>query len=128
MFGPADPSVGMIGVVWVGGVQLLIAVFAITQVARWSAEDAEGRLEMVLSAPVHRWRVVLERAAALTIASALIVGAGSLAVGFSAPGQGIQLDAGRLAITTLLVLPFALTFGGPGAVFAAIQPRVAVGV
>src|SRR6266851_4409691 len=46
-----------LGYIWFGFAQLLMAGFAITQVARWSAEDSDGRLEIVLSNPVSRARV-----------------------------------------------------------------------
>src|SRR6266852_3349499 len=49
------------GYIWFGFAQLLMAGFAITQVARWSAEDMDGRLELILSTPVSRGRIVIER-------------------------------------------------------------------
>jgi len=112
---------------WFGGIAaLLLAAYAITQVARWAAEDAEGRLEMTLSAPVPRWRVVVERAAALAAGSAVVIAAAGGATTITVSSQGIQLDGGRLVLAAILRLPFLMSFGGLGAAAASFRPRLAV--
>src|SRR5205085_8811009 len=69
--GQGDLNRAVISVFWFALMPLVLAVFAITQVSRWTADDTEGRLEMVLSEPVPRWRVALEREGALLVATAL---------------------------------------------------------
>ncbi|TMD29178.1 MAG: hypothetical protein E6I92_01420 [Chloroflexi bacterium] len=64
----------VLGYTWLNVAQLLFAGLAITHVARWSAEDSDGRLEMALSAPYSRAAVVVERMAVL-VAVALVVAA-----------------------------------------------------
>src|SRR5207253_5029978 len=59
--GQGDLDRAVISVFWFALMPLVLAVFAITQVSRWTADDTEGRLEMVLSVPFPRWRVALER-------------------------------------------------------------------
>jgi ABC-2 type transport system permease protein len=106
--------------------QLLLAVYAVTTVGRWAAEDSEGRLEMELAAPVHRWRVVLERGATLLAAVALLALAGVVGTGIVGAAQGLALPAGGLFRAGALLLPFALGFGALGAALAGRFPRAAV--
>ena len=118
----------VLGYTWLNVAQLLFAALAITHVARWSAEDVDGRLEMTLSQPFSRSAVVVERMAILTVI-ALVVAAISGAVLFvQSHAQGIDLNAGRLVATSLMLVPFALVFAGAGALLAALAPRAAVGL
>ncbi len=126
LLGQGNPYQAVIGWYWFGIVQLLLAVYAVTQVAHWSAEDAQGRLEMVLSAPVPRWRVVLERGLALTLGCGLIIAAGSVATGLAARAQGITLDGSSLLRASFPLLPFGLCFGALGAAAIGRLPRAAV--
>jgi ABC-2 type transport system permease protein len=126
--GAGDPRVLYMDLFWFGIAQLLIAVYAITQVARWAADDAEGRLEMTLAQPVPRWRVVAERGLGLALASALLAGVGSVVVAAGAPGQGVRLEGSRLLVATLLLVPLALAFAGVGAAITARLPRLAAPV
>jgi ABC-2 type transport system permease protein len=106
----------------------LIAGFAITQVGRWSAEDTDGRLELILSNPVSRTRVVIERAAVLLLGAVIIAALSGLAVGFESHYQSIDLDSGRLAEASLMLVPVALVFAALGALLASRLPRPTVGI
>lgn len=117
-----------LGFIWFGFAQLLMAGFAISQVARWSAEDSDGRLELVLSNPISRGRVVAERAIVLTLGALLITAVSGVAVGVESHYQGIDLDPYRLTIATLLLVPFTLVFAAVGAVMAARIPRATAGL
>jgi ABC-2 type transport system permease protein len=113
---------------WFGVAQLLMAGFAITQVGRWSAEDTDGRLELILSNPVSRTRVVIERALVLALGALIIAAASGVAVGVESHYQSIDLDGGRLAEASLMLVPIALVFAAVGALLAARLPRATVGV
>jgi len=115
-----------VGVIWLSTATLLLSVYAITQVASWAADDAEGRLATILSAPVSRARVVLERLATLLVAVALIAAASSVAVYVVAAGQGIPLDRGRVALAAALLLTIPFAFGSIGQLVAVSRPRIAV--
>jgi ABC-2 type transport system permease protein len=117
-----------LGFIWFGFAQLLMAGFAITQVARWTAEDSDGRLELVLSNPVSRPRVVVERLIALTLGALIIAAVSGVAVGLEAHSQSIDLNNRRLAEASLLLVPFTLVFGTVGALLASRIPRATVGI
>jgi ABC-2 type transport system permease protein len=115
-----------VGVIWLSTATLLLSIYAITQVAAWAADDAEGRLATTLSAPVSRARVVLERLATLLVAVTLIAAAASVAVYVVAAGQGIPLDRGRVALAAALLLTIPFAFGSIGQLVAVSRPRIAV--
>lgn len=48
---------------------LLVAGFAVTQVARWASDAEQHRNDVVLTQAVSMWRLVVERAAALLVLS-----------------------------------------------------------
>jgi ABC-2 type transport system permease protein len=121
-----DPVRVLVGYFLFGTLQLLLALYALVQVGRWSAEDQEGRLEMVLSAPVTRPRIVADRALALTGGMAAIAAAGTLAGWLGVHRQGIPLPSGRLGLAAALLLPFGLSIGAAGAALAGWRPRLAL--
>jgi ABC-2 type transport system permease protein len=116
------------GYLWFGFAPLLMAGFAITQVARWSAEDSDGRLELVLSNPMSRARVIVERLIALCLGALIISAVSGVAVGIEAHYQSIDLSSRRLAEASLLLVPFTLVFGAVGALLASRIPRATVGI
>jgi ABC-2 type transport system permease protein len=117
-----------LGYFWLSFAQLLFAGFAIAQVARWSAEDGDGRLELTLSTPHSRASVVVERAAALAVAAALVAAVSGVVVAVVAHYESMQVSGERLAEGTLLLVPFALVFAAAGSVLASWNPRAAVGL
>jgi ABC-2 type transport system permease protein len=123
---PGPAYAALLGLVWFGTALLLLAGYAVVQVSRWSAQDQDGRLEMLLSAPISRTRIVIERALEFAVASLLIVIGGYLGVAATAPSSGLNLDAAHLFTASALLWPFALAFGGLGVALASRWPRVAV--
>ena len=116
----------MLGFIWFDIALLLLAGYAVVQVSRWSTQDQEGRVEMLLTAPISRSRVVIERALEFAVASLLIVIAGYVGVASRAPASGLNLDAGHLFAASVLLWPFALAFGGLGVAVVSRWPRIAV--
>lgn len=115
-----------VGVIWFSILILLLSLYTVAQVAGWSADDAEGRLATILSAPVPRARVVLERIAALLLGCALVVAVSSVAAYFAATGQAIDLDVPGFALASALILTVVFALGAAGHLLAAWRPRVAV--
>jgi ABC-2 type transport system permease protein len=123
-----DVYSSFLGFVWFNVAQLLMAGFAIAQVARWSSEDTDGRLELILSNPISRVNVVLERAIMLTVGAFFVVAVSGVAVSLEARGQSINIDSTHLVEAVLLLVPFTLVFAAVGAVIAARIPRATVGL
>jgi ABC-2 type transport system permease protein len=117
-----------LGFLWFSTAELLLAGFAIAQVARWSAEDTDGRLELMLSHPLSRGNVVIERAIVLTLGALFVVAVSGVAVSLEARSQSINVDSSHLIQATLLLVPFTLTFAAVGALIAARIPRATVGL
>jgi ABC-type transport system involved in multi-copper enzyme maturation permease subunit len=123
-----DPYVVLTGFFWFGFFQLILSVYAITQVSRWAAADSDGRLEMELSAPVPRWRVVVERAATLLASLAIIIGLSSVAFYVEARAVNIAMPLWDLLVASAVLVPFATTFAAVGAALASRVPRATVAV
>src|ERR1700694_3583487 len=123
---PGPPYAALLGFIWFGIALLLLAGYAVVQVSRWAAQDQEGRVEMLLSAPISRSRVIIDRALEFAVASLLIVIGGCVGVAVNVPSSGLQLDAGHVFTASLLLWPFALAFGGLGVAVASRWPRIAV--
>jgi len=124
--GQGDLNRAVISVFWFAMMPLVLGAFAITQVSRWTTDDTEGRLEMVLSEPVSRRHVALERAGALLVATTFIAVVGSAVTLWAADAQGISLGVESIALATALLLPFGLAFGSLGAALAGWIPRATV--
>jgi ABC-2 type transport system permease protein len=123
-----DVYSSFLGFLWFNVAQLLMAGFAIAQVARWSSEDTDGRLELILSNPIARMNVVLERAIVLTVGALIVVAVSGVAVGLEARSQSITVDSTHLIEAVVLLVPFTLVFAAVGAVIAARIPRATVGL
>jgi polyether ionophore transport system permease protein len=93
---------------------LMLMAFAITQSNRWTTDEDEGRLELVLATPQERPRVMLASYAALTTAMvviSLVTLAVTLGIGAA---TGLKLDASRLVGAALTMIPLGLLVGAIG--------------
>lgn len=116
----------VVGAIWLSTLMLILSILAIVQVQTWSSDDAEGRLATVLSAPVSRSRVVVERTVSFAVAMALICAAAGIAVYAVAASQSLAIDTGKLALATALVVAIPFAFSAIGQVVAVWRPRLAV--
>jgi putative exporter of polyketide antibiotics len=116
----------VVGVIWFSTALLLIAIFVVAQVNAWAADDAEGRLEAVLAAGASRARIVLERIAALLVASGVVAAVSSVGVFVAAKSFDIPVSTGRLILATALVLPVVFALGSVGQALVGWRPRLAV--
>jgi ABC-2 type transport system permease protein len=116
----------VVGVVWFSLALLFVVIFAVAQVNAWAADDAEGRLEIMLAAGASRTRIVLERIAALLVAAAIVAAVSTVSVYLAAKTFAITVPVDRLAIATALMLPVVFAFGAVGHALVGWRPRVAV--
>ena len=93
---------------------LMLMAFAITQSNRWTTDEDEGRLELVLATPHERPRVMLASYAAVTAAMVLIA---LVTLGVTlgiAAAAGIRLDDAHLIAATLTMIPLGLLVAALG--------------
>ena len=84
----------------------IIAAFAITQAAGWVTDLSQGRVEVILSAPVSWSRLVWERLLALTVGVAIVTAGalGGMVIGAAAVGAELSAGGlGRLAVDCVLL-------------------------
>ena len=97
---------------------ILLMAFAVTQANRWSADEEDGLLEVVLSTPQPRLRVLLGRFAALATATIFICVVTLIAAAAASAAYGVTLDYGNLAAASLSMIPFGLLVAALGYLFA----------
>ncbi len=93
---------------------LLLMAFAATQANRWSADEEDGRLELVLSTPQPRLQVLLGRFAALSTATIVIAVLTLAVAAFASAATDLKLDGGNLAAATLSMIPLGLLVAALG--------------
>ena len=97
---------------------ILLMAFAVTQANRWSADEEDGLLEIVLSTPQPRLWVLLGRFAALATATIFISVLTLAATTVASAASGLALDYGNLAAASLSIIPFGLLVAAIGYLFA----------
>lgn len=116
----------IIGLFLLGTMQLVLALLAITFVARWAREDKQGRLELELSTPVSRLGVVVRRIISLIAAVTTILVISMAFLSVMAAQQSIEIGLGPAVRTVALLLVFTLSFAAVGTLLTAVVPRIAV--
>src|SRR6202521_1860018 len=111
--GDASVSAGFLSAIFVF-LPLFLMAFAVTQVNGWSADEQDGRLELLLATPQRRLEVLLARFAALGTATVFIGVITLLASIGAAAAAGLTLDAGHLAAATLGMIPLGLLIAAIG--------------
>jgi ABC-2 type transport system permease protein len=108
-------------------VPLLLIIVAVSAGARAVAgEEEQGHLELVLSLPVGRRRVVMEGLAAMA-AEVIALGAVLLAaLLIGAPLVGMEIASGRVAAAVLAAVLLAVGFGAVALAIGAATGRRAV--
>jgi len=111
--GDASVNAGLLSAIFFF-LPLSLMAFAVTQVNGWSADEQDGRLELVLAAPQSRVAVLLGRFAALATATSAIVVVTLLACFASAAAAGLNIDAGNLTAAMLGMIPLGLLIAAIG--------------
>lgn len=108
---------------------LALTIFAITQVNRWASSEEEGQLDLILTTPQPRGRVILASFAAFAIVLlgiALVMLVGMLVATRVA---ALPLDPSRLVAAILSMAPLGLIVAAVGYLLAGwAQTRVVTGL
>jgi ABC-2 type transport system permease protein len=107
---------------------LLLGAFVIAQASRWEGDLRHGRVEMALSCPVSRVRLVAERLLGLAVAVALVLAAITAGIWVGAQSAGISLHGGPLLRALAMMALFAFALGGLATLLAAWHPGLTVPV
>ncbi|MDV6014242.1 hypothetical protein [Haloechinothrix sp. LS1_15] len=125
-WGAINTAEGLVAWIFAALVAVLVALFAVGQVAAIREEEASWRIEHLLARPIGRGRWLGTRVVVTTIATVLLaLGAGVvawLATGLS--GTPITLPDALAA--GLNVVPVAVLFLGIGIFLIGVVPRIAV--
>jgi len=106
---------------------LLGAGFAVSSVLRVRSEEAAGRVETVLAAPVGRTRWVLSHLLVAVVGTVLVVGAGGLGTGVAfAVASGDSGQVARLTAAALVTVPAVLVLAGVALALFGTSARVAL--
>jgi ABC-2 type transport system permease protein len=109
-------------------VVLLAAAYAIVQVSSWTAEENEGRLELLLSTPQPRWRVLLTYFAVAVVSSALMIGLVGVIFEVLTWIFNVTVSAGNTFAAFFGLWIVCVIIAAVGYVLAAFGPSWAVGV
>ncbi len=107
---------------------LLVAAYAVTLVANWTAEENEGRLELVLSTPVPRWRLLLTYFGVAIVSSALMVGLVGVLFALCTWAFNVPVNTGNMVAAFLGLWIVCVIIEAIGYILAAFGPGWAVGV
>jgi ABC-2 type transport system permease protein len=120
----ASPE-GFLGIAYYGWVLLAICAYAVVAGLNITAnEEDRGIMDVVLSMPVPRWRVVVEKFLAYTLLIAGIIGVGHVILVVSTLiWSGHPMDQGRLIESSFNMLPASLFVLGFTALISVILRR-----
>jgi ABC-2 type transport system permease protein len=107
---------------------LFVAAYAVIQVASWTAEENEGRLELVLSTPEPRWRFLLAYFGVAVASSAVMIGLMGAIFALSTWAFNVQVNAGNAVAAFFGMWIVSVLIEAVGYVLAAFGPGWAVGV
>jgi ABC-2 type transport system permease protein len=131
IFSGADigTNAGFLSVIVFAYVPIIVAIFGGIMAYRWPTDLDKGRLELPLSTPQSRWRVILERYSAVLGATVVATLSIWLAIVLFAQAAGFNMDVGRLAEASLGMLPLALiTASLVYALAGLLPPALVIGI
>jgi ABC-2 type transport system permease protein len=99
-------------------IPVALMAFAVIQANRWSSDEEEGRMELVLAAPQPRLALIAGRFGALTTATVIIGLATLLTTDAASAITGIKLDSGNVAVAALTMIPVGLLVAALGYLFS----------
>lgn len=98
---------------------IIVAIFAIIQVAGWTSDEENGLSDMVLTTPHTRWGVLLNRFVAITIMVCAQLALIGLTIVVTASLSGLNYDGSNMWIGLLELLPFTMLVVACGFAIAA---------
>jgi ABC-2 type transport system permease protein len=105
---PTNTNSAMLGTILFSFMPALVVIFALTLALKWAADLENGRLELILSTPQSRQRVMLERLGAtiLLILPAPVLTWLTIIIG--ARIGNVDVSQGRMIAASFMMFPMAL--------------------
>ena len=122
---------GFISVAFFGKMLIFFVAYPLVAGMNISAgEEESGALEVLLSLPLPRWRIIAEKYAAYTVTmvAILLISYGGVALGVA--NSSVSLDMGRVRVTVFNLLPSMLFIMGLTTLVGAYvsQTRAVLGI
>jgi ABC-2 type transport system permease protein len=89
-------------------VVVVVAAFAVSTASHWTSDEEEGRLDLVLGAPTPRYRVILGRFAASSLALSMVTAFIFAGTALGAFTVDLRLELGRVAQAAFGMVPVGL--------------------
>jgi ABC-2 type transport system permease protein len=106
---------------------MLLMIFSIGFGARTLAgEERDGTLELVMAAPIPRWRIVTDKFLAMAAGTTIIGLIMLVVLALGTPAFDLDVDTGRLAQTVLSAVLLAVAFGAIALAAGALTGRRSV--
>jgi ABC-2 type transport system permease protein len=105
---PTDTNAAFLGTIVFAFVPAVVVILALTLALKWSSDLENGLLELILSTPQSRPRVLLERFGANVLVVLLAPVLTWLALTIGAQIANLNVDQGRLLAASFSMLPPAL--------------------
>jgi ABC-2 type transport system permease protein len=104
---------GWLNIEFFSWVPPILAVFAVVVgTGLIAGEEDRGTLDLLLSQPIRRWRVLVEKFAGFVAATVLICALIALCLWLSSMVVGETQSLGRLLLATVDIIPITLCSGG----------------
>ncbi len=105
---PTNTNAALLGTFLFTFMPALVVAFALTLALKWSADLENGRLELILSTPNSRSRILLERFVANVLVVLLAPILTWIAILIGAQLSHLAVDQGRIFAASFNMLPMAL--------------------
>lgn len=110
-------------------ITIVALLHALLRAADWPADQDNGRLDIVLSAPQPRWRVALQSYGAALVGFVLLALAVAVGIVLGAAVTRLPLDTGRVFAAALaLVPPMTVIAGAVYALGARLRAGITTGI
>ena len=120
---PGDAYLALVGEL----ASIVVAAYVVTQATGWVADLDQGRVEMLLAAPVSWSRLVCERLVGVAVGVGAIAVSCSVGLALAAAAAGVEVNAGGMVrVAVYVVLLGAAVAAVASIVVAALRSGLAV--
>lgn len=115
---------GFIGTAFFGRAVIILAIYAVLTGLNITAnEEDQGILDVVFSLPLPRWRFIVEKFAAYTLLTVVIITLSFFGLALGARSSAVQVDTGKVLAGCVNLLPGTLLMMAFTGLAGAVFPR-----